>query len=59
MPTPDPKYFPKPKNKKKTVKSAQSPKKDNSKSFPVVTKRPEAKNSKKSSPFGDNHVWAH
>ncbi|NTU99345.1 hypothetical protein HGA64_05090 [Candidatus Falkowbacteria bacterium] len=55
MPTPDPKYLPKAKKKKKPAKVHQPGKEA---SFPVPTKRPDARPSKKASPFGDKHVWA-
>jgi hypothetical protein len=55
MPTPDPKYLPKSKGKKKVVKAVKTAP---AASFPVATRRPEVKPLKKKAPFGDKHVWA-
>ena len=55
MITPDTKYIPKAKGKRKIAKAKRAVV---APSFPVATKRPETKPLKKKSPLGDHYVWA-
>lgn len=55
MPTPDSKYIPQAKGKKKAVKIKKTVA---SSTYPSAIKRVEIKPLKKKSPFGDHYVWS-
>lgn len=55
MAMPDPKYIPKPKEKKKIAKTKTAVVKS---AFPTPARKPKTKSLKKKAPFGDHYVWS-